>query len=263
MVLFNNKNVVRTVFPNGEFGFEDLKSCLKRNNTITIIFENNEDIFSLIMLKKWYDDSFNSYVQKDCTLVMEFCPYGQMDRKIENFMFSFKYFAQIINDLKFDEVIITDPHSIVMSACLDKVLVCNPTIQIESLIRDGDYDYLCYPDEGAAKKYSELFNYQYIYGRKKRNLQTGEIISYEIETNGADLTNKKVLIVDDIVMGGRTFKEAAKKLQEFHTYQIGLFITHVQSSAKDFYLNHKDYHIDNFYTINTLKMPFIKPESII
>lgn len=54
-------------------------------------------------------------------------------------------------------------------------------------------------------------------------------------------------------MDGRTFKEAAKALNNMGATQIDLYITHLMPAAEDFFLNYKDYGITNFYSENTLR----------
>ena len=185
---------------------------------------------------------------------MPFCPYGQMDRKIEGSMFSFKYFAQFINSLNFTTVTIYDPHSSVMPALLNHCIVKYPM----DGVYPEEYDLIFYVDNGGCKKYSEIYDYPYRYGNKKRNLSTGEIICYEVVADKEDIQDKKILIRDDICIGGRSFKEAAKALRKMGAAQVDLYITHLMKPAEDFYKHHKEYGIENFFSANTLNMPWYK-----
>lgn len=253
MVLFNKENIVIGRFPNGERQYLNLSELLRYSpsNVITLIYENNEDLFDLAIVKNWFDDNAINGATVD--LRMEFCPYGQSDRQMGNTMFSFKYFANFINSLNFNQVIIYDPHSPVMSAALKKCLVEYPMFGVNL----DNYDLLFLPDNGAAKKYSEIYvNKPYRFGNKKRNLDTGEIICYEVIANKEDIEGKKILMRDDICMGGRTFQEAAKVLLNMGAQQIDLYITHLMPQAENFYLNRKDYGISNFFSNNTLKLDF-------
>ena len=254
MVLFNDKDIVKGKFPNKEKQYYDFSEVLRnrQRNIITVIFENNEDLFDLAMIKYWFDD--HAINGATVELIMSFCPYGQSDRQMGDAMFSFKYFAKFINSLKFEQVTIYDPHSLVMEAALNKCLVLYPDIDF------NQYDLLFFPDNGAAKKYSEVYNYPYRFGNKKRNLDTGEIICYEVIADKKDIEGKKILILDDICMGGRTFKEAAKALLDMGASQVDLWITHLMPQAEDFYKNHQDFGITNFYSCNTLKTPWYKQE---
>lgn len=250
MVRFDNVPIVKSIFPNNEKQYGDFFKGVgsKKDHSIEFLFEGNDDLFDLAMIKHWFDD--NMMNEATIRLTMPFCPYGQMDRKIEGSMFSFKYFAQFINSLKFDVVIIYDPHSNVMPALLNHCIVKYPMLGINP----GEYDLIFYPDNGAAKKYSEIYPYPYRFGNKKRNLDTGEIIKYEVIADKDDIKGKSILIRDDLVMGGRTFIEAAKALKGMGARHIDLYVTHLMPQAEDFYKQHKEYGLDNVFSANTLNM---------
>lgn len=254
MVTFNRTNVVKGRFPNGEIQYRDLSESLRYSprNVVQLIYENNEDLFNLAMVKNWFDDHAINNAQIE--LRIEFCPYGQSDRKMNDTMFSFKYFANFINSLHFDQVTIYDPHSLVMECAINKCFVEYPMTGINL----DNYDLLFYPDNDAAKKYSEIYNKPYRFGNKKRNLNTGEIICYEVIADKEDIEGKKILMRDDLVIKGGTFKYAAEALRKMGARQIDLYITHIMSSAEDFCKNPQKYNIDNIYSDNTLKMSFFK-----
>lgn len=255
MVLFNKENIVGGEFPNGEKYYNKANSFLDNYvDTFSLIFESNEDIFNLLFYKKYYDDLVHH--TKQCNLNLYFCCYAQMDRPISNKVFSFKYFAQLINDANFDSIIIFDPHSRVVESSINKCIIVYPK-PLEG------YDLYFYPDEGSRAKYSEIYpNAKYRYGVKKRNLDTGDIINYEIVADKRDIEEKKILIRDDLIIRGGTYKYAAKALREMGAAQVDLYITHTMPSAKEFYENLKENGIDNYYTANTLRLPWIKQESI-
>lgn len=254
MIYFDEKPIIKSTFPNKEKQYEDLLKGAsgKKSHDIHLIFEGNDDLFDLAMIKHWFDDNMMS--EATIRLTMPFCPYGQMDRKINGSMFSFKYFVQFINSLNFDVVVIYDPHSSVMPALLNHCVVKYPM----DGVYPEEYDLVFYPDNGAAKKYSEIYHYSYRFGNKKRNLDTGEIIKYEIIADKEDIKGKYILMRDDLVMGGRTFIEAAKALREMGAKHIDLYVTHLMPQAEDFNKHHKEYGIDNIFSANTLNMPWYK-----
>ena len=151
MVFFNEKNIIKGHFPNGEKQYYDFSEVLrnKQRNRIEIIFENNADLFDLAMIKYWFDD--HAINGATVELIMKFCPYGQSDRQIGNSIFSFKYFAHFINSLNFDQVTIYGPHSLVMECAINKCLVINQ-IDKNNL---NKYELLFYPDNGSAGKIKE------------------------------------------------------------------------------------------------------------
>ena len=250
MVLFNGTNVVQGLFPNNEKKYLDCELLVKEKNYIDLIFENNEDLFDLAIIKYWFEDI--STKEAMVTLIIDFIPYAQMDRKIGKDLFSFKYLAKFINSLNFDIVHISDPHSPVVAAAIDRCAIDYPMSGVDL----ENYDLIFYPDNGAAKKYSEICEKPYRFGNKKRNLDTGEIECYEIIANIEDIEGKRILMRDDLIIGGNTYKYATKALREMGAAQVDLYITHIMPSAEDFCKNHKEYGIDNFYSDNTLNVPF-------
>lgn len=264
MVYFNNEMIVGGIFPNNEQYYRVLHSDnlkqwdknidIKDNvQTLRIVFENNTDLFDVLLYKKYLDDMGFTKV----CLVIDFLPYGQADREIENKLFTFKYVAQLINDANFYEVIFYDPHSRVMEAAINRARIIYPQ-PIEG------YDLYFYPDNGAASKYCEVYpKAKYRFGNKKRNLDTGKIIRYEVVADREDIEGKKILVRDDLCMGGRTFQEAVKALNNLGAAQIDLYITHLMPQARDFYENKEKYGIGRFYTANTLQMDWVKVNDII
>jgi ribose-phosphate pyrophosphokinase len=264
MVKLNGYNVVKGRFPNNEVDYEPwsftpfpISLSSDSLNTFTLIFDSNEDLFNLQIVKKMYDDRYIGNAKTK--LEIHYFPYCQMDRPMDTHGFSLKYVAQIINELKFDMVEVYDPHSNVLPALLNHCKEYYPVKDFlldETVINDGfPWDLLFYPDNGAAKKYSELLDVKkYRFGNKKRNLDTGEIICYEVLADKSDIEGKKILIVDDMVMGGRTFVEAAKALREMGASQVDLYVTHLKPESRKFYNSKGNGLIDNIYSVDTLEM---------
>lgn len=264
MVKLNGYNVVKGRFPNNEVDYEPwsftpfpISLSSDSLNTFTLIFDSNEDLFNLQIAKKMYDDRYIGNAKTK--LEIHYFPYCQMDRPMDSHGFSLKYVTQIINELKFDMVEVYDPHSNVLPALLNRCKEYYPVKDFlldETVINDGfPWDLLFYPDNGAAKKYSELLDVKkYRFGNKKRNLDTGEIVCYEVLADKADIEGKKILIVDDMVMGGRTFVEAAKVLREMGAAQVDLYVTHLKPESRKFYNSKGNGLIDNIYSADTLEM---------
>jgi ribose-phosphate pyrophosphokinase len=213
MVKLNGCNVVKGRFPNNEvdyepWSFSPFPMCLSTDswNTFTLIFESNEDLFNLQIVKKMYDDRYigNAKTRLD----IHYFPYCQMDRPMDSHGFSLKFVTQIINELKFDMVEVYDPHSNVLPALLNHCKVYYPVKDFlldETYSNDGlPWDLLFYPDNGAAKKYSEIIDMPYRFGNKKRNLDTGGIVCYEVIADKSDIEGKKILIVDDVISTGES-----------------------------------------------------------
>jgi ribose-phosphate pyrophosphokinase len=63
----------------------------------------------------------------------------------------------------------------------------------------------------------------YMTASKSRNLMTQEITDTSFD---GDVTNRNVLVVDDICDGGRTFIQLGKKLREQGCKELSLLVTH-------------------------------------
>ena len=166
----------------------------------------------------------------------------------------------IINSLNFAEVIVLDPHSDVLEACLNNYLKVDNHLLVKYALSDmqaiGKLDEICLvsPDAGAYKK---IFDVAKKFGIKKiitankvRDMKTGNILRTEIPT--LDQHNDlKYMIVDDICDGGRTFIELAKAIKESRpTAKVYLTVTHGIFSAGFKELGN---YFEKIYTTNSYR----------
>jgi ribose-phosphate pyrophosphokinase len=151
----------------------------------------------------------------------------------------------IINSLDFVSVVVLDPHSDVLEACLHNFikipnfnLVKYALTQIDN--KDGTQNRVCLvsPDAGAYKKIFDVaqkFNINNVAtATKVRDLKTGQILHTEVSNLPVSATEEelKYMIVDDICDGGRTFIELAKAIQNQRpNAKIYLVVTHGIFSA--------------------------------
>lgn len=143
----------------------------------------------------------------------------------------------IINSLNFDQVLVLDPHSDVLEACLDGMVKLNNFDLIKMALTKIDNkndarERICLvsPDAGAYKKIFDVAKQfeidKIITATKVRDLKTGKILHTQVPT--PDMHNEiKYVIVDDICDGGRTFTEIAKAIHAVRpTAEINLIVTH-------------------------------------
>jgi ribose-phosphate pyrophosphokinase len=167
----------------------------------------------------------------------------------------------IINSLKFDAVVVLDPHSDVLEACLDNMVKVNNHLIVKHALTKIDNkndarERICLvsPDAGAYKKIFDVaaeFNIdKIITATKVRDLKTGKILHTEVPT--PDMHNDiKYVIVDDICDGGRTFTEIAKAIRAVRpTAEIYLVVTHGIFSAGVEPLGE---YFDHIFTTNSVK----------
>ena len=146
----------------------------------------------------------------------------------------------VINSQKFNTVLVLDPHSDVLEACLDNYdKVSNFTVVKNALAdidnHNGAQDRICLvsPDGGALKKIYDVAEEFYlpniVTAIKHRDIMTGKITRTEVPNLPISIGNErmKFVIVDDICDGGRTFIELAKAIKEQREEaEIYLIVTH-------------------------------------
>lgn len=169
-------------------------------------------------------------------IIFEYLPFARQDRVTsKKECFSLKVFANIVNSMNADEVILIDPHSDVAPALINKSSVITQSqvfMQHRHSLPIGEMfkgkTIFVSPDAGADKKIHELskiYNKPVIHASKVRDTSTGEITGVEINTS-IDYCDANLIIVDDICDGGRTFIEVSKALRaKGNPESISLFVT--------------------------------------
>lgn len=184
---------------------------------------------------------------------------GRSDRKFSEGGVNYlkQVICPIINAQNYAAVIVLDPHSDVLEACINKFEKVTNEVVVKYALEDlGSKDdiVLVSPDAGAYKKIFDIAqNFEIdkiITATKVRDLKTGQILHTEIPT--LDQHNKlRYVIVDDICDGGRTFIELAKAIKGSRpTAEIYLIVTHGIFSAGYDQLNE---YITKIYTTNSIK----------
>lgn len=238
MIIVNKKVVKIEHFPDGTQKL-NIEKVNPNYNKIVWKYESEEELSTLIFATRHIrENSTPSQV----VLYMPYLPNARMDRT-KNFeeVFTLKYFVDVINWLNFDYVEILDVHSNVGIALLDRAFNASPKAYVEKAINqimreqgDGEHIVLYFPDEGAAKRYSDMFpKLKYCYGEKKRDWETGKILGLDIRTNGVDLKDKTVLMIDDIIAYGGSLYYSAKALKEVGAGKIYAYATHTENSILD------------------------------
>ena len=208
-------------------------------------YENDRELVALIYLTK----HLRNFDYEKIDLYMPYIPNARQDRvKNPEDIFTLKYFAEIINDLKFNTVTVLDPHSTVSEALINNVSVESPqryvctvidrlNVQITELHNPMNLTTktehsltMFYPDSGAMARYSGMVNLPYAFGIKKRNWETGVIEGLEVSGAVDQIRGKDILIVDDICSRGGTFYHSAKKLKELGAKDIYLYVSHCENT---------------------------------
>lgn len=257
MIRINKNDVSVNRFPDGTLLLKEKVSgaanegTTERKAVLTWLFENNEELVTLIYLA----GHLRAQGITDLSLDMPYIPNARQDRvKTEEDVFTLKYFAQVINWLDFTSVTVLDPHSSVSEALIDRIRVKTPEVYVQKVIeRIGGPQNLTmfYPDEGACKRYSGMFQLPYAFGIKNRDWATGEIKGLAVSGMTDCIRDRKILIMDDICSRGGTFYFSAGKLKELGAKEIYLYISHCENTILEGELLESGL-IEKVYTTNSI-----------
>lgn len=224
-------------------------------------YESDDELITLMFLTK----HLRTHGTKEISLFMPYIPNARMDRvKSDDEVFTLKYFADIINSLEYNSVVVLDPHSYVSEALFNNLIVLNPKWFVSQAARDCNPDYLFFPDEGAMKRYNGMADIPFGFGIKRRDWKSGKIEGLDVAgINPEDIVGKKFLIIDDICSKGGTFYYSSKKLKELGAGEIYLYVTHCENTIHEGELLKTDlikkiYTTDSIITKKTDKMEVMK-----
>ena len=239
MIILNKKKVEYGNFPNKELYIVKNKILLDTEiNFINFIYDDQIDIIKLILLQDHIKECSGKSI-----LHIQYLPYSRMDRSNNDYNFSLKAIANLINSMDFVKVIIREPHSNVSLNLIDRSIeeewCMNKINFIETFIKLKDKS-IFYPDKGAADRYAKN-DLPTAFGKKVRDFTTGEITNFEIEGT----VKQNILIVDDICSRGGTFIEAAIKLKAAGAKRVSLLVSYCEKNVLTGDLFE---HIDNLYT---------------
>lgn len=204
------------------------------------------------------------------TDIFLYIPYflgGRSDRKFEEGSINYikDVVAPIINAQHYKGVLVLDPHSDVIEACIDRLdkidnysLVKAALTSIDNTNAAREKMCIISPDAGALKKIYGVAKHfdirDVLTASKVRDLATGKILHTEIPQIHGDQP-KNFVIIDDICDGGRTFIEVAKAIREKRPSpefndKIYLIVTHGIFSGGLLELSN---HVNGIYSTNSVK----------
>ena len=217
--------------------------------------DSSDGIMSLLML---VDALRREHPIASFRLFLGYTPYARQDRVCnKGEALSIKVFGDLINSMNFSEVMVVDPHSDVVGACINNCKVYSQAEIISDftlLTREVAWvdTLLVSPDAGAIKKSEEVsrvLGADLVQGVKKRDTSTGVLSGFGVVDPNGLVAGRHCLIVDDICDGGGTFLGLAKVLKEQGAGSVSLYVTHGIFSNGIAHL--LDNGIDHVYTTDT------------
>ena len=213
--------LTETVFPVGETKLELYKDAISTAPEVRIkwLYDNDSEIFRIVALVQEIRE-INSIrgINYVLTLHVPYFPYARMDR-VKTEVNTLKALTKLINDLKFDKVIINDAHSDVVMALLNNVVQRKWTESTSMRSHIDSDTVIVFPDVTAEKRYASEF--ERVKGSitcmKTRDFKTGKIESLLPITTldlNADWSKTRFVMVDDLCSYGGTFDLAINKIRE-------------------------------------------------
>ena len=221
-------------FPGGEMHTTVGVDAIATELSIRAHLPDSDAVMALLMAT---DALRRAYPGVPIALVLPYVPYARQDRVANpGEALGARVFCDLINAQRYTRVVVQDPHSDVVPALLDRVVIDDPLPALRRTLRlvleqiDGDVA-LVAPDAGARKrvfKAATALGLDVVYADKLRDTRTGAITGTEVLS---DLPACPLLVVDDICDGGRTFTELAAALarqQEIQGFSrpLYLYVTH-------------------------------------
>lgn len=158
-------------------------------------------------------------------LTIQYLPYARQDKYVSNDQtFALRAFAPILNGMDWSSVTIYDPHSEEATKLIQRSKARYHVAKTLYYMGVAAADLLCFPDDGAARKYGSLFEgVAFVRAEKERDQLSGRVVTGRIV---GDVRDKRVMIVDDICDGGATFIGLAGELYEEGAADVTLFVSH-------------------------------------
>ena len=235
MIKLNGYVVEQNRFPDGTLAIKEINVDLLSDNFanwIDWMYDGDEEMFTIMSLV----DIIRRNSQGRIYLKMPYLPNARMDRiKTDTENFALKVFANWINGLGFDRIFVENVHSNVSNALVNNIVDSLPDDDIKTITKDYDFDVIFFPDEGACRRYKDMdvikeLGLPIAFGIKNRDWKTGEILNLDVM--GADVKDKKVLIIDDICSKGFTFYYSGMKLRELGASDVRLYVTHCEDTIR-------------------------------
>lgn len=182
------------------------------------------DMNDLAQLGLWAD--WLHSLDQRAVVRLPYIPAARADRGTP---FGAQVYADLLNSLHLDEVVVFDPHSPVAPELINNVRVVDPASLItEQVIPQGAYEAILAPDAGAVRRaglVADLAGLPLLTATKTRDFETGKLTGFQPP---AHLPSGRILVVDDICDGGGTFMGLAQALdgEPKRLGQLDLWVSH-------------------------------------
>lgn len=246
--------IERGVFPDGAVWLKVIGELPRFAQVMRVRVAAMRDMNDFMLLAQLVDAVRHVTDISVSHLELAWLPWARQDRHMVNGdSFALKVFANQLNTLNFNKVLLLDPHSDAAAAAINNsVVIAQETCLMKSenlrqAISTGKL-MLVAPDAGALKKIHNVAKASgardYAILTKERDVATGNLTGFSLVSG--NVAGKDVLIVDDLCDAGGTFIGSAQVLRDAGARSVSLYVTHgVFSKGVDNLLSNG---IDAIYT---------------
>lgn len=246
--------IERGVFPDGAVWLKVIGELPRFAQVMRVRVAAMRDMNDFMLLAQLVDAARHVTDIAVSHLELAWLPWARQDRHMVNGdSFALKVFANQLNTLNFNKVLLLDPHSDAAAAAINNsVVIAQETCLMKSenlrqAISTGKL-MLVAPDAGALKKIHNVAKASgardYAILTKERDVATGNLTGFSLVSG--NVAGKDVLIVDDLCDAGGTFIGSAQVLRDAGARSVSLYVTHgVFSKGVENLLNNG---IDAIYT---------------
>ncbi len=197
--------IILSQYPSGE----PMVRQLGREDSAVGLVVQTTSVGDLMTALFWVD-AYHARSSKlmSLRLVLPYVPGARQDRinPEGDYLFTARSVAREINAREFDEVVVADPHSEVITALIDRCRV----VRCDEFVNppEGKYSAVIAPDGGAEKRagaVAKKLGVPLKHAWKTRRVTDGAISGFGVEDLSDLPTSSRVLLVDDICDGGGTF----------------------------------------------------------
>lgn len=224
MIKLNGYVITPTIFPDKTSQVWKLDRNIYSGSSVNKIefdFESEAEIFHLIQLKFLLEKlAPNDSIE----LRMQYLPYGRQDKDISNTTtFALGPFLHLMSRY-FLKASVLDAHNPKALPSTWKNIL--PNDRIKEVIATVKPNFICFPDKGASSRGYDIGDIPFFVMDKTRDQSTGQITGIYSPLPLFFNDTHRVLIIDDICDGGRTFIEVAKVLKDMGYPDLYLYTTH-------------------------------------
>lgn len=252
----NNSVIKQSIFPAGETYINVHPDVVNSSAPAELDFyyEGDQSFIQLLMV---VNALRVAHTKRQLSLNCFYFPGARQDRVcLDGDAFSLRVYANLINSCNFEKVKIFDPHSDVCPAVVWGSEVVSNLSFVKYIVSsqfDSKNCIFVSPDAGANKKVQKLsqtLKIPFIRADKIRDLESGKIVETKVYTDGINLKDKNIIIIDDILSGGRTFIELAQALKKIEpSSKVSLIVSHNDGIADPNKLQESG--IKEIYTTNS------------